>query len=63
MQRCWPRATPDFGSVRVFSLFLPQDMPRRPDKRLFEVREAFKRSLLLGVQAHIRADIAFLAIF
>ena len=47
VQRCWPRATPDFGSVYVISSFLLQDIPRHPDTRLFEVREAFKRSLLL----------------
>ena len=35
--------------------FLLQDIPRHPDTRLFEVREAFKRSLLLDFQAHIRA--------
>ena len=29
-----------------------------PDTRLFEVWEAFKRSLLLGFQAHIRAYFA-----
>ena len=40
--------------------FLLQDIPRHPDTRLFEVREAFKRSLLLGFQAHIPAYIAFL---
>ena len=28
--------------------FLFQDIPRHPDTRLFEVREAFKRSLLPG---------------
>ena len=49
VQRCWPRATPDFGSVSVISSFLLQDIPRHPDTRLFEVREAFKRTLLLGV--------------
>ena len=54
VQRCWPRATPDFGSVSVL-----QDIPRHPDTRLFEVRRAFKRRLLLGFQAHIRAYIAF----
>ena len=59
VQRCWPRATPDFGSFSVISSFLLQDMPRHPDTRLFEVREAFKRSLLLGFQAHIRAYSAF----
>ena len=55
MQRCWPRATPDFGSASVISSFLLQDIPRHPDTRLFEVQEAFKRSLLLCFQAHIRA--------
>ena len=58
-QRWWPRATPDFGSVSVIRSFLLQDIPRHPDIRLFEVREAFKRSLLRGFQAHIRAYIAF----
>ena len=52
------RASPDFGSVSVISSFLLQDIPRHPDTRLFEVREAFKRGLLLGFQAHIRAYIA-----
>ena len=46
-------------SASVISSFLLQDIPRHPDTRLFEVREAFKRSfLLLGFQAHIRAYIA-----
>ena len=58
VQRCWSRASPDFGSVSVVSSFLLQDIPRHPDTRLFEVREAFKRSLLLDFQAHIRAYIA-----
>ena len=40
-------------------LFLLHDIPRRPDTRLFEVREGLKRSLLLGFQAHIHAYIAF----
>ena len=40
------------------SSFLLQDIPRHPGTRLFEVREAFIRSLLLGFQAHIRAYIA-----
>ena len=39
----------------MISSFLLQDIPRHPDTRLFEVREAFKRSLLLGFQGHIRA--------
>ena len=53
--RGWPRATPDFGSVRVISSFLLSDIPRHPDTRLFEVREAFKRSLLVfrRIFAHI----------
>ena len=38
----------------MISSFLLQDTPRHPDTRLFEVREAFKRSLLLRFQAHIR---------
>ena len=59
VRRCWPRAAPDFGSVSVISSFLPQDIRRHPDTRLFEVREAFKRSLLLEFEAHIRAYIAF----
>ena len=46
-------------SVSVIRSFLLQDIPRHPDIRLFEVREAFKRSLLRGFQAHIRAYIAF----
>ena len=44
--------------VSVIRSFLLQDIPRHPDTRLFEVREAFKRSLLLGFQAHIRAYFA-----
>ena len=48
VQRCWPRATtPDCGSVSVISSFLLQDIPRHPETRLLEVREAFKRSLLV----------------
>ena len=47
VQRCWPRATPEFGSASVISSFLLQDIPRHPDSRLFEVREAFKSSLLV----------------
>ena len=47
--RCWPRATPDFGSVSVISSFLLQDIPRHPETRLLEVREAFKRGPLLVV--------------
>ena len=46
VQRCWSRATPDFGSVSVTSSFLLQDIPKHPDTRLFEVREAFKRSFV-----------------
>ena len=42
----------------MISSFLLQDIPRHPDTRLFEVRGAFKRSLLLDFQAHIRAYIA-----
>ena len=42
----------------MISSFLLQDILRHPDTRLFEVREAFERSLLLGLQAHIRAYIA-----
>ena len=42
----------------MISSFLLQDIPTHPDTRLFEVREAFKRSLLLGFQVHIRAYIA-----
>ena len=53
------RSTPDFGIVSVNSSFLPQDIPRHPDAHLFEVREAFKRTLLLGFRAYIRAYIAF----
>ena len=41
----------------MISSFFLQDIPRH-DTRLFEVREAFKRSLLLGVRAYISADIA-----
>ena len=59
MQRCWPRATPEFGSVSVISSFLLQDVPRHPETRLLGVREAFIRSLLHGFQAHIRAYTAF----
>ena len=55
VQRCCPRATPDFGSVSVISSLLFQDIPWHPNTRLFEVREAFKRSLLLDFQARIRA--------
>ena len=62
VQRCWPRATSVFGSVSVISSFLLQDIPRHPDTRLFEVREAFKRNLLLGFQARIRAVLAFLGV-
>ena len=57
-QRCWPRATDEFGSVSAISSFLLQDIPRHPDTRLFEVREVFKRSSLLGFQAYVRAYIA-----
>ena len=42
----------------MISSFLLQDTPRHPDTRLFQVREAFKWSSLLGFQAHIRAYIA-----
>ena len=59
-QRCRPQATPDFGSVGVISSFLLEDIPRHPDTPLFEVREAFKRSLLNGFQAHVRAYFAIL---
>ena len=39
---------------------LLQDVPRHPHARLFEVREALKRtSLLFGFPAYIRANIAF----
>ena len=41
------------------SSFLLQDIPTHPDTRLFEVREAFKRIMLLGFRAYIRAYIAF----
>ena len=54
-----PSYTPDVGSVSMISSFLLQEIPRRPDTRLSEVREAFIRSLLLGFQAHIRAYMAF----
>ena len=57
-QRYWPLATPDFGSVSAISALLLQDIPRHPDTRLFEVREAFKRSSLLGFQVYIGAYIA-----
>ena len=56
MQRCWPRATPDFGSLSVISSFL-QDIPRH-DARFFEVREAFKRTLMLRFRAYISEYIA-----
>ena len=42
----------------MISSFLLQDIPRHPDTCLFEVREAFKRNLFLGFEAHIRAYIA-----
>ena len=42
----------------MISSFLLQDIPRHPETRLLEVREAFKRILLLGFQAHTRAYIA-----
>ena len=61
VQRGWPRAIPDFGSVSVISSFLLQDIPRHPDTRLFEIRETFKRSFSLGFHAHIRAYIAILS--
>ena len=48
MQRCWPRATLDFARVCVISVFLLQDIPRRFDTRLFEVRAVFKSTLLSG---------------
>ena len=35
VHRCWPRATPDFGSLSVITSFLLQDIPRHPDTRLF----------------------------
>ena len=54
VHRCWPRATPDFGSVSVISSVLLQDIPRHPDTRLFEVQEAFKRSLLRFSGAYSR---------
>ena len=56
MQRCWPRA-PHFGSVSVISSFLLHDIPRH-DTHLFEVREAFKRTLLVRFRAYISAYIA-----
>ena len=56
--RRWPRVTPDFGSMSVISSFLLQDSPGNPEIRLLEVRKVFKRSLLLGFQARIRAYIA-----
>ena len=59
VQRSWPRATPDFGSVSVILSFLLQDIPRHPDTHLFEVQGAFKSCVLLGFQVHIRAYIAF----
>ena len=40
----------------MISSFLLKDIPRHPDTRLFKVRKAFKRSLLLGFRrifAHI----------
>ena len=47
----------------MISSFLLQDIPRHPDTRLFEVREAFKRSLSLGFQTHIRANIATFLVY
>ena len=41
----------------MISSFLLQDVPRH-DTRLFEVRETFKRTLLLGFRACISAYIA-----
>ena len=41
----------------MISSFLLQDIPRH-DTRLFEVREAFKRTLLLGFRAYICSHIA-----
>ena len=57
VQRCCPRATPDFGSLSVISSFVLQDIPKH-DTHLFEVREAFKRFLLPGFRAYISAYIA-----
>ena len=56
VQRCWHRATFDSGSASVISSFLLQDVPSH-DTRLVEVREAFKRTLLLGFRGKIRAYI------
>ena len=53
---------PDFGSVGVISSFLFQGIPRYPDTHFFEVREPFKRSLLVDFQAHIRAYIAVVVV-
>ena len=52
------RSAPDFGIVSVNSSFLPQDIPRHPDAHLFEVREAFKRTLLPSFGAYMSAYIA-----
>ena len=44
------------SQIIQISSFLLQDSPRHPDTRLFEVREVFKRTLLLlGFRAYIRA--------
>ena len=43
----------------MISSFLLQDIPRH-DTRLFEVREAFRRTLLLGFRAYISAYFLYL---
>ena len=56
-QRCWPRS--EFGSVSVISSFILQDIPRHDTRIYFRgLREASKRTLLLGVRASISAYIA-----
>ena len=52
VQRCWPRATPDFGSVKSV-ISSSQGILIHAFSRLG--RRLFKRSLLLRFQAHIRA--------
>ena len=55
VQRCWPRVTPDFGSVRAISSLLFYGIRRHLDARFFGGSGS---SSLLGFQAYIRAYIA-----
>ena len=57
VQRCWPLATPVFGSVIAISSFLLQDISRHPETRFLEVWEVFKHGPLPGFQANIPAGI------